>query len=572
MRTATDLPHPSLWRLVWDGVYQNHLAVRASALAFQTLLNLLPLMALTLTVISTPAFDSQREAILTSISEAVLPDSPLDDLTGSRLEERKDLVEHLKSNYRIVVAKLTSSISEVGIFALAFLLVLMAFLFDTVERTMNALWQTREQRSYAAKAAIVTALVIWMPGAIALGTYVNQFLSPHVGIFGAVLPVVPLTVGFTVFYMLMPCAKVRLVPALLGGLTAAIFWELSKAGYHFYLSSVLPGSKLYGSLGLIPIFLTWIYLTWLVILAGARLSYVLQHRGDAEAAWHARRGVVLDEGVQWSDAEAARIPALALAVAIECAARFRTGGAHRPSRSDLAETLAAPPDLLEAALERLTQGGILVQTVGEMPGAQPAKIAASVGEKAAANAAAAPHSAAQTPANSNAGAPEKSNAYPEPSGGETAFIPKVVAPPVLAGGPSAPGAAHSKSAPAHAHPHLQGAAASLRTVFAPLTHAKDTGPRYLPARDPALISLDELLRVTRGPEPELGTGSSWTQAAEVLARVNQAGDASLRAKTLADLLPPLAVTSPVPSAAKPAAPLDSTAPGILPATDLNPAP
>ncbi|MCC7191748.1 MAG: YihY family inner membrane protein [Phycisphaeraceae bacterium] len=77
-------------------------------------------------------------------------------------------------------------------------------------------------------------------------------------------------------YRLMPNTKVRWRPALMGSFVAAILWEAGKVLFQLYVRKAVPYSAIYGSLGLVPLFLFWIYITWLIVLFGLVLSYTLQ--------------------------------------------------------------------------------------------------------------------------------------------------------------------------------------------------------------------------------------------------------------------------------------------------------
>jgi len=81
---------------------------------------------------------------------------------------------------------------------------------------------------------------------------------------------------FSLMYVLMPNTKVKFKPALIGAFVAALLWEIAKWGFALYVSQADPFSSLYGSLGLIPLFLIWLHLTWMIILFGLELTYTLQ--------------------------------------------------------------------------------------------------------------------------------------------------------------------------------------------------------------------------------------------------------------------------------------------------------
>jgi membrane protein len=77
-------------------------------------------------------------------------------------------------------------------------------------------------------------------------------------------------------YALMPNTHVSVKAAAAGALVAALLWEAAKFGFQIYVAKAVPYSAIYGSLGLIPLFLFWIYVTWLIVLFGLILTYTLQ--------------------------------------------------------------------------------------------------------------------------------------------------------------------------------------------------------------------------------------------------------------------------------------------------------
>ena len=95
-------------------------------------------------------------------------------------------------------------------------------------------------------------------------------------LFGQVAALVFSWLLLLLLYRLLPNTRVELRPALVGSLVAAVLWELGKRGFQWYVGHSVTYSKLYGSLGMIPLFLLWVYLTWLISMFGLELSFVLQ--------------------------------------------------------------------------------------------------------------------------------------------------------------------------------------------------------------------------------------------------------------------------------------------------------
>jgi membrane protein len=187
-------------------------------------------------------------------------------------------------------------------------------------------------------------------------------------------------------YFLMPTATVRLRPALIGSFVAAIVWEAGKAGFQLYVTRAVMVSALYGSLGLIPVFLLWLYMTWLVVLFGLQISYTLQamkgrkfaiaeaaasHRvllGDPRwlVGMMALIGKSFTNGLPVSAAEISQqllIPASSVVELGELLERHRLVHRVEPARKhDGGYSLAMPPDrirlaaLLELSHEQMNGG------------------------------------------------------------------------------------------------------------------------------------------------------------------------------------------------------------------------
>ena len=378
MANTAGAARPGLLRLLWEELQDDQIRLRASALAFQTLASWLPLMAITLAVLSSPAFETQRERILDRLATALVPDSALPapivefgpsllpdlSLPGEEPDARQEAQDQLKAKFRATVDLLSRNLAEISTLSFLVLLGVVGLLYRTAEEALNVIWKVRAGRSLFMRLAIVTALVFWGPVFffISLALMEKLSFSPLLGAY--LLPVLLTAAAFTAFYMVMPNARVDFRCALIAGLSAALVWELGKAGFLVYVSCAVRWSKVYGSLGIVPIVFAWVYLSWVVVLLGSELAYVLQHRGAVEGRWAAaRRSAGRGGGGEGASAdESAQIPALALAAAIETARRVRAGEARGGVKlSDLAAALGAETAQLSRAVERLAAGGMLVR-------------------------------------------------------------------------------------------------------------------------------------------------------------------------------------------------------------------
>ena len=156
-------------------------------------------------------------------------------------------------------------------------------LFSYVERAVNDIWAVRRLRPFAQRALIYWAGLTLSPfllaGSIALGHVVGTFLagSPAGQIAarsGAVLLSCAL---FSALYLFVPSTRVRVHAAVAGGVVAGVAWELAKMLYAFAVARFFRYHAVYGSVAAVPIFLLWIFVSWTVVLFGARVSFVVQH-------------------------------------------------------------------------------------------------------------------------------------------------------------------------------------------------------------------------------------------------------------------------------------------------------
>src|SRR5215470_621299 len=92
------------------------------------------------------------------------------------------------------------------------------------------------------------------------------------------LPVVVLCLTFALFYMLMPNTKVQWKAALVGGAVAGLLLYANNLVSVLYVSRVVSNSKIYGSLGLVPVFMIGLYFSWLILLFGGQVAYAFQNR------------------------------------------------------------------------------------------------------------------------------------------------------------------------------------------------------------------------------------------------------------------------------------------------------
>jgi membrane protein len=232
-------------------------------------------------------------------------------------------------------------------------------LFSNVEKAVNDLWGVRRGRRLVQQAVVywmgLTLGPLLLAGSAAVNELARRFLE---GLGTRVLAVTAaglLTcVFFTLVYLVVPNTRVKLHAAVAGGFTAGVAWEVAKWVFALFVAKSVRYHAIYGSVAAIPIFLTWLYVSWTIVLFGARLAYVVQYassvigRRERPATFMEREvlaGMALLEVA--TSFEAARRPPEPAAVALAVGA----------SGEETADVLAALRDA--GLVATLASGGLI---------------------------------------------------------------------------------------------------------------------------------------------------------------------------------------------------------------------
>jgi YihY family inner membrane protein len=159
------------------------------------------------------------------------------------------------------------------------------------ERVFNHIWKFHEKQNYIQKLTIFWVILTTSPFMILASMWLESFLVPEGGfiqrllqehwILGAFyragIPFFVGFIGFSLLYLFLPSAQVQIKSAAVAGLMATILWYISKRGFYFYVLHAGAITNFYKHLATVPLFFIWLYVTWLIILWGAQLSYAFQN-------------------------------------------------------------------------------------------------------------------------------------------------------------------------------------------------------------------------------------------------------------------------------------------------------
>jgi membrane protein len=252
------------------------LARTAGSLSFTTLLAIVPLVTVAFSFVARfPVFEDWLRALEQFMLRHMLPFSAAAEIRG------------YITGFADQAARLTGV--SVALIALT-----AVFAVATVEREINVIWGIRRGRSLARRVVVyvigMTAGPVLLGASISITTWLVVHSLAAVSIrktLGAqiveALPFLFATAGLTLLYKGVPARHVALAPALAAGALAAGALEAAKHAFAWYIARVSSYQIVYGALAVLPIFLLWIYLCWIIILAGAAVSATIAEPGGRRA-------------------------------------------------------------------------------------------------------------------------------------------------------------------------------------------------------------------------------------------------------------------------------------------------
>ena len=336
------LPRPlrligiAAWRF-----YGDQCLVRASALAYTSLLSLVPLLAVMFSVLKGLGAESRLESVL--LSRLGL-DAETTDLIISYID---------RTNF-----------GTLGALGAAMLILTVISVLGNIEASLNVIWRVAQPRGLWRKVTDYVGVVMLTPFLLLAATTITSAGQAHslmqwvldngyLGGFAVRMlrlsPIVINAAGIAVLYAVMPNRRPAWGPLLVGALFAGFAWHIAQLGYVSLQVGVARNNAIYGALAQLPVTLVWLYVSWAVVLAGAELATVLEFGEDA---------------VQQPGAEREEAIALELLVRAGDAFAKGTGGVDLPV---VASALRTDLGIIQEAAAPLIRRGWLVP-VEERPG------------------------------------------------------------------------------------------------------------------------------------------------------------------------------------------------------------
>jgi len=344
--------------LTLRGLQSQVVLLRAAALSISTLLAVGPLLALAFIVLKALDVHTRLEHFL------------INYLTAGQEALSQRIVDYISN----------TDFAALGAIGTAMLVYAVIMMLSNVEQTLNKIWGITRNRNIFRKVTNYTTVLIFGPLLMAVSTAmlasfssttVVQVLTQYgvferfFVLFRTIIPHAGFWIGLTAIYVLLPNTRVRFVPALIAAIICGSAWELAFNVYTGFNIGLTRYNKIYGTFAVLPVFIIWLYISWIIVLLGAQLAYAIQnvktHQQDLKAD---------DYGYD-------QVEQMAVAVMVMICERFNRG-LPQMTAEQISSTFSIPLRLVGQITTRLYEGGLLVEIYGDEtlyhPSRNPSKI------------------------------------------------------------------------------------------------------------------------------------------------------------------------------------------------------
>ncbi|MDG4867688.1 YihY/virulence factor BrkB family protein [Guyparkeria sp. 1SP6A2] len=258
---------------VLSSASRGDLQLNAMSLSYTTLLSLVPLLAVTFSVLKAFGSSAVIEPFLLSLM------APLGDAADELTARLLDFVQNIR-------------VGVLGAVGVALLFFTVVALMQRIERVFNSIWHVHQLRSLSSRFSnylsvlLVGPVLVIAASSLTAGLFgapiirdVTAFslIGTLFNLLGYLLPLMIWTAVFAFLYIFIPNTRVKFSAALVGGLVAAILWNLF--GYLF--GGLIAGSTnltaIYSAFASLVLFMVWLQIAWMIVLVGAGISYAWQY-------------------------------------------------------------------------------------------------------------------------------------------------------------------------------------------------------------------------------------------------------------------------------------------------------
>ncbi len=337
------------------------LTLRATSLVYTTLLSLVPLLALSFSVLKAFGVYNQIDPILLNFL------APLGEKSADASKWIIRFIENL-------------NVKVLGSIGLALLIYTVISLMQKIEESVNFIWHVAQLRSFARRFSgylsvlLIGPVLIFSAIGITSSVMAAAQLRPLLALEAVGGTVYALGQAISVFFVIgvfvfayyfTPNTTVRRTSALTGGIAAGLLWQAASWAFAEFARMSTQYAAIYSSFAIFLLFLIWLYLNWLILLLGASIAFYTQHP----------EYLVLQPGEpRLSNRMRERV---ALMLMYLVGNTYQTG-APAWTFSSLTQRLDLPSYALQMVLDALEQDGLLVRTGGDPPAYLPSRDLGSI--------------------------------------------------------------------------------------------------------------------------------------------------------------------------------------------------
>ena len=337
------------------------LNLRAMSLVYTTLLSLVPLIAVSFSVLKGFGVHNQIEPLLQNFV------APLGPNGAEIVEKILQFVENMQ-------------VGILGSLGLALLLYTVISLIQKIESAFNYVWHTDGKRSLARRFSDYLSVLMIGPVLVFSAIGITATITNHsivqsiiaiepfgslIIFIGQMLPYLFVVAAFTFIYMFVPNTRVNFKSALVGALVGGILWQTSGVIFASFVAGSTKYTAIYSGFAILILFMIWLYLNWLILLFGAHVAYLHQHPDQIRPD---RTRMVLSGYHR---------EYLTLTIMSLIATHYYNDK-ERWTSDALVEHLAIPADTLFELIEILEQANLIVETNDTPPAYVPAHDPASI--------------------------------------------------------------------------------------------------------------------------------------------------------------------------------------------------
>ena len=331
--------------LVVRDLSRGTITLHAMSLVYTTLLSLVPLLAVSFSVLKGFGVHNQIEPLLLGVLE------PLGEQGIQISKNIVGFVENMK-------------IGVLGSLGLGLLLYTVISLIHKIESAFNFTWRLNGTRSFIQRFSNYLSVILVGPvlifSAVGITASFNSesiiesirvlpFASDVIQQGGRLLPYGLIIAAFCFVYVLVPNTRVKFKSALYGAILAGILWRWTGVLFASFAASSTSFTAIYSSFAILLLFMIWLYLGWLILLIGASISYYHQH--PESLRWESEQ----------TELSAELQESLTFQLMIQIGKAFNQADGVSTTQKSLATGLKIPYNMTKHMLNNLENCGLIVQ-------------------------------------------------------------------------------------------------------------------------------------------------------------------------------------------------------------------